>query len=302
MMTSSSTDTEVSTATGMGGHGDGHGGHGDGGDVSMAGSGAGGAGGGVGGQGGAGGAIMVGVGGGGGGCPTGEIMCQNGTCTNLLTDPQHCGSCDRACSTQNVDTNTTGGLACTGGVCTPKCLPGFINDITPTGSMDDGCETQAKRVFVTSTTSGAFGDPAVGVAGANAFCRSAAITVGETGNWKAWLSDAMNSPSTTFDTQYRGAYVLMDGATVVARTWTGLTTPPLVHAIDMDETKTTQDSLVVWTATTPSGMQTTDCNGWMTSDQVASAATGITNAIGHQWTQNVTMTCDQHLHVYCFEQ
>jgi hypothetical protein len=307
-MTSMSTSTspDVSTATGVGGA-NGDGGQGVGGVVSMTSSvGPGGAGGGILGVGGAGGATLVGVGvgGAGGGCPMGEVMCANGTCANVLTDPQHCGSCDRACSTQNVDTNATGGLACTAGVCSPKCLPGFINDITPTGSVaDDGCETQAKRVFVTSTTAFAFTDPSAGVQGANAFCRSVASNVGETGPWRAWLSDGNNSPSTTFDTQFGGAYVLMDGSTVVARTWTGLTTMlPLAHAINMDETKTLQDNLLVWTATTTTGTKTTDCNDWMTTDGGASAEIGITNATGHQWTQNTTATCDQKLHVYCFEQ
>lgn len=61
-------------------------------------------------------------------------------------DVLHCGECDHSCS----DANAT--AACASGVCTPVCSQGYADCSTPpTGSADDGCETNIE----TGTTAGA---------------------------------------------------------------------------------------------------------------------------------------------------
>lgn len=52
--------------------------------------------------------------------------------------PSACGSCDRACSSVNVDT-----LACADGFCTSTCTAGYGNCKLPAApTVDDGCETK----------------------------------------------------------------------------------------------------------------------------------------------------------------
>jgi hypothetical protein len=237
----------------------------------------------------------------GGVCPEGFTECDDGVCVDTLHDPKNCGACDRRCSKTNVDLNI--GPACNEGLCRPKCLPGFIDDNSPAPPKeDDGCETVTKRVFVTSTPSPAFVGQTAGIPAADDFCEGAAQAAGLDGNWKAWLSDAQASPSTTFDTSFEGAYVLLDGKTVVARTWVGLTTPPLDHAIDMDESGGTQNAFDVWTATLPDGTPSgSDCAGWTTDLSEDGASHGTALFTDQRWTQNDGATCDNQLHVYCFE-
>ncbi len=56
---------------------------------------------------------------------------------NLLTNPDHCGACGRACS-------GAGALAraCAGGLCAPTCTTGFGDCSAPAApGLDNGCET-----------------------------------------------------------------------------------------------------------------------------------------------------------------
>lgn len=57
--------------------------------------------------------------------------------TDITTDPNHCGSCSRACST----TNTTK-LSCAKGKCDPTCASGWGDCTEPAApTADNGCET-----------------------------------------------------------------------------------------------------------------------------------------------------------------
>ncbi len=70
--------------------------------------------------------------------------------TNTTTDPAHCGTCDRACSTDH-----TASLQCAGGVCTSTCQAGYGNCSKPGApTVDDGCETNTQT---TTTACGACG-------------------------------------------------------------------------------------------------------------------------------------------------
>ena len=133
---------------------------------------------------------------------------------------------------------------------------------------------------------------------------SRAEAAGLGGVWVAWLSDGQISPSTRFDTSFAGAYVLLDG-TIVAKKWVGLTTPPLLHAIDMDEMTMTQSQAPVWTATLESGVSSdSHCVGWMSSSAEQAATVGAADAAvtNGSWTQGDSLPCDQKARLYCFEQ
>jgi len=68
-------------------------------------------------------------------CPQGWMSCK-GTCVDLATDPDNCGSCGRACSVANALP------ACSGGASTvDTCLSGWGDcDDTPA----NGCETNLR--------------------------------------------------------------------------------------------------------------------------------------------------------------
>jgi hypothetical protein len=174
----------------------------------------------------------------------------------------------------------------------------------PDGS---GCELGCdKRVFVTSEAlpNGGFGRGLT--APADAFCQSAAEDRILGGTWKAWLSNAVDSPATRF-TRKVAAYRLLDG-TVVAMGWLGLTSGRLQHAIDMTEMKTSvpYDYLTeVWTGTTPSGTASgISCEDWTNStSDLPYGDVGTVGKIDIAWTQNYRQFCHlPYAHLYCFEQ
>src|SRR5690606_9491389 len=57
--------------------------------------------------------------------------------TNVASDPDNCGACNRACAGGNVVQKL-----CSGGLCTSSCGPGFANcSQPPAPALDNGCET-----------------------------------------------------------------------------------------------------------------------------------------------------------------
>ncbi len=64
-------------------------------------------------------------------CGVGEVDC-SGTCRNLITDPNHCGACDRACAITET---------CAGGLCAPVsvsgCADGTREAFTSTSMFPD---------------------------------------------------------------------------------------------------------------------------------------------------------------------
>ena len=65
------------------------------------------------------------------GCASGETLCGS-TCADTQTDPNHCGACGNACSTNNATP------ACSAGSCVLACDMGWANC---NGDLTDGCET-----------------------------------------------------------------------------------------------------------------------------------------------------------------
>lgn len=67
-------------------------------------------------------------------CDGGRVDC-NGTCADLDTNPEHCGSCDVSCN------QTANSLpVCASGMCTLACSSVFLDC---NGELPDGCEVNA---------------------------------------------------------------------------------------------------------------------------------------------------------------
>lgn len=75
------------------------------------------------------------------GCPDGFEDCDgdetNGCEANLSTSADHCGGCDRPCSSSAWD------VACVGGECQLTSCPDGLDDCN--GLVDDGCETSTAK-------------------------------------------------------------------------------------------------------------------------------------------------------------
>ena len=66
------------------------------------------------------------------GCPTNFTCCES-SCYDLSNDPNHCGTCDKACAAP-----PNGTAQCVGSMCAIKqCLPAFADC---NGDLSDGCE------------------------------------------------------------------------------------------------------------------------------------------------------------------
>jgi hypothetical protein len=110
-------------------------------------------------------------------------------------------------------------------------------------------------------------------------------------------------------------YVLVDGTTIVANSWTDLTDGSIRHAIDRDENNAPLQPMTgcvdascfyAWTATTAAGMYEAnfDCLGW-TNTGNNPAITGNSAVITTEWTRNNTIFsngCSLRARLYCFEQ
>ena len=160
-----------------------------------------------------------------------------------------------------------------------------------------------KRVFVSSTPPPGAGNLG-GLAGADAFCQSAANTKQLGGTWKAWLSDATTSASLRL-THATVPYVLLEGPTIAAN-WNALTNGTLDHAINVSEDGTVHTAILeVWTATTLRGAYSgRSCNAWTTNASGSIYAdVGLSNQTDGGWTDRFPQFCDRlNVHLYCFEQ
>lgn len=159
----------------------------------------------------------------------------------------------------------------------------------------------SRRVFVSTVglASGSLG----GLAGGDAFCQSLADSRSLGGLWKAWLSDASNTPDNRF-THAAVPYRLTDGS-IIANDWAELTNGTLQHAIDVDETGASIPAAVeVWTGTVRSGRAEGDsCSGWTSALSTVRGEAGVSAGLNFRWTGGSLRLCDTPmLHLYCFEQ
>lgn len=168
-----------------------------------------------------------------------------------------------------------------------------------------------KRVFVTSSTYAPnFGSVAV----ADTICHTTASSkLG--GTWRAWISLPAPNDVATRLTHSTGPYVLVDGTTIVANSWTDLISGSIKHAIDQDENAGPLQTATgcidascfsTWTATDATGAYTPsfDCIGW-TDTGANPGITGNTAATTTEWTRRNTIFsngCSLRARLYCFEQ
>jgi len=278
----------------------------------------------------------------------GGFVLSNGACvrctpTTCAAQGKNCGSISNGCGgTLSCGTCITpqtcggGGTAnVCGGGCTPTtCAAAGAN----CGSVSNGCGGTlscgtctapqtcggggtanvcgggtTKFIFVTSAIySGNLG----GLSGADAKCQALATNASLPGTYKAWLSTSATSAGSRL-THSTLPYVLVNG-TPVAANWTGLTSAPLLHTIDMTELGGSPPSStggacgtgMVYTDTNPDGSANSDsagnfgdCNGWTTSLSAASEMGDYNESNSPYWTASCASDiCSYQTPLYCLQQ
>ncbi len=173
-----------------------------------------------------------------------------------------------------------------------------------------------KKVFVSSVV---FTGNLGGLAGADAKCAALALAASPplSGTYKAWVADSGGSPATRF-THSTGPYVLVNG-TVVADSWTSLTSGVLAHAINRTQNNgaapTASASLcgsnqLVWSNVQSNGTVSgtiSDCTQWTNGTAGNNSAEfGNSSKLTGQWTSYCpvggTGICNIAAPIYCFEQ
>lgn len=226
------------------------------------------------------------------------------TADPLMTDPQ---------MTEASTTATTSASASTCG--TDGCGSGTSTSDGPaetTEDMSTGCmvDCTPRRVFVTG---GLYpGNFAVGMdafVAADEICMADAMLKDVTGEFKAWISViGGDSPSTRFDTNFGGDYVLAPllvdpepTPIVIASGWNGLTDGTLFEAINVKANGAeVEEAVSVWTGTsidgTPFGGS---CGAWDLTMGVGT--TGTYTEFDFDWTNGGTGMCNGLRRIYCFE-
>jgi hypothetical protein len=156
-----------------------------------------------------------------------------------------------------------------------------------------------QTAFVTSTTySGNLG----GVSGADSICQGRANTAGLTGNYMAWLSQDGNTPLNTFF-QAPYTYALVD-RTIISNNWDDLSGSPPIPILNLDEFGNVVTG-GVWTNTDINGdinNTSDDCNNWTNGTGAYSGGYGVIGDTDSSWTTFGTVTSDNLMHLYCFQQ
>jgi len=172
---------------------------------------------------------------------------------------------------------------------------------------DDGCDNACIRDRLVFITDDYIGPKLISdLPGADIECHQAALAYGhpEPTNFKAWLSNSVNSPSTRFF-KSPGRYVLSTGQ-VVAANWDDLTDGTLINGIDRTLDGTLLYEQVVWTSTQPNGEVWGDdlhCMAWTSSESGLKARVGASGFADEFWTNiGDPVPCGLSALLYCFEQ
>ena len=177
-----------------------------------------------------------------------------------------------------------------------------------TGSGDDlpAFASSGQLVFVSSI--GGNGDLSVwpgaggetGVAAGDAVCRNLANTAGfaNTVNFKAWLSDSVNSAVSRLTGG--GPWVRPDGVKVADDT-SDLTDSDLLVPINVTDTMQYDSGTGVWTGTLETGaMAASMCSDW--ADTTAQSTFGSAVSTDKSWTNFSQLVCSGGTFlIYCFE-
>lgn len=160
-------------------------------------------------------------------------------------------------------------------------------------------EFPCKTVFISSSVSTA---DLGGLSGADDKCIALAANAGLSGEFKAWLSTASESPSTRF-TQSAAPYVLTNG-TVIANDWDDLVDGVLQNSISVDESGNDIIESFAWSGTATNGVvgAVNRCTEW-THGGGLNGTVGLSSATDGQWTLwRETRQCAFLYRLYCFEQ
>lgn len=197
-------------------------------------------------------------------------------------------------------------------------------DVSLTLTDSNGCSSsssgqvaittpQDKIVFVTSTQyTGNLG----GLAGADAACQTRANAAGLSGSFKAWLSNATESPSNRF-THSNGVYKMLNG-TVIANNWADLVDGVVGNnGIDRTEFNVLATNTGVFTNTNTDGTplstsSSLTCNfftstsGTMNNQGATGSTAHFGNCCGNTcWTRDCSSAACNNAsfwRLYCFEQ
>lgn len=161
-----------------------------------------------------------------------------------------------------------------------------------------------RLVFVTAQEyTSQFTDTAL----ADAHCTISAFQAGLSGTkWIAWLS-ANNDDVESRINHFDGWFVLPTNPPLLLfKGWEGLKLGKLQNPISVTEYgyKLMDPSDRVWTSTTITGYLFDNgdiCDNWNSSSNERSVIIGSPFEIDFRWSANYEVTCDQKLHLYCFE-
>ena len=254
-------------------------------------------------------------------CAAPKKVCTKGpqtVCTDVSSDDANCGSCNNSCPMGSNCKSSA--CACTdatktfcaqngSGVCTdvktdPKNC-GTCGNACPNSHCKDGeCDRIA---FVTSQ---GFSTSIGGSSGADALCQAAAMSGKLPGTYQAWLAVGTIGPSATFKTKSTTPYVLSDGTTVLADSFTALVTTGPKTALNLSELKSpvgsgSPDVMTNVNAQGAGSSASFDCGGWTSTNGTNKWFPADRTTTSSAWTDGSNVaSCSATLihHLYCFQQ
>jgi len=212
------------------------------------------------------------------------------------------------CDDGNKDNNDACLTACIAAKCGDGLLQEGVEECDDGNEIpDDGCDNACVRDRLVFITDDYIGPKFItDLPGADIECHQAALAYGHPNptNFKAWLSNSVNSPSTRFF-KSPGRYVLSTGQ-VVAANWDDLTDGTLQSGIDRTLDGTLLYEQPVWSATQPNGEAWGDdlhCMAWTSSKLELEGRVGVSGFTDAVWTETGTpLSCGLSALLYCFEQ
>jgi len=164
------------------------------------------------------------------------------------------------------------------------------------------CKLDGRVIFVTSQ---AYRGDLGGLAGADDICNTLAMeaSLANAGSFMAWLSSEQGSPASRM-TKHMEKYLLLDGETIVADSWTDLVDGTLAAAITVNETgEQLMKTTLVWTGTSPTGaLSAPTCQGWTSKNKEQSGLCGGSDLLSGEWSAKSSSTCWEWRRLICIEQ
>ena len=205
-----------------------------------------------------------------------------GGCTPMCTKGPHCGDEETQKPFEECDLgeekNGEDGEACTA-----------------------ACKLAGKVVFVTSEAyDGALG----GLPGADDKCNTLAMEaeLANAGSFLAWLSAEDKSPMSRM-VHHDQPYLLLDGQTIIADSWTDLTDGSLDAPIMIDELGMVAPDNAAWTGTSASGEPAAPtCKGWTSAKKGDPGLRGLLGAVNEEWSDAAATSCGYAARLICVEQ